>query len=83
MELPNSWNEMLFEPGKWGTGWNAFFGYANGTNRNELKGEVKPYEAADVEDESYPDGLTANLAIKKIKGTFFQRSAVLFGGRFF
>ncbi len=67
MELPNSWNEMLFEPGKWGTGWNAFFGYANGTNRNELKGETKPYESADVDDESYPDGLTANLAIKKLK----------------
>ncbi len=67
MELPNSWNEMLFDPGKWGTGWNAFFGYANGTNRNELKGETKPYERADVDDESYPDGLTANLAINKLK----------------
>ena len=67
MELPNSWNEMLFNPGKWGTGWNAFFGYANGTNRNELKGESKPYEGADVDDEGYPDGLTADLAMQKLK----------------
>jgi iduronate 2-sulfatase len=66
MELPESWNEMLFDPGKWGTGWNAFFGYADGSNRNELKGEVKPYENAVVDDENYPDGLTANLAIKKL-----------------
>lgn len=67
LELPHSWNEMLFNPGKWGTGWNAFFGYANGTNRNDLNKEVKPYEEADVSDEGYPDGLTANLAVKTMK----------------
>ncbi|MEJ7829668.1 MAG: sulfatase [Segetibacter sp.] len=66
-ELPDSWDEMLFDPGKWGTGWNAFFGYSDGSNRNELKGKVKPYESADVTDESYPDGLTANLAEQKLK----------------
>jgi arylsulfatase A-like enzyme len=31
-----------------------------------LKGEVKPYEAADVSDEGYPDGLTAKLAVQKL-----------------
>lgn len=67
LELPYSWNEMLFNPGKWGTGWNAFFGYANGNNRNTLKKEVKPYEEADVNDEGYPDGLTADLAVKTMK----------------
>ena len=67
MELPASWNEMLFDAGKWKTGWNAFFGYADGTNRNDLKGNTRPYEQADVEDDGYPDGLTANLAIKKLK----------------
>lgn len=66
LELPHSWNEMLFDNGKWGTGHNAFFGYADGTNRNTLKGQVKPYEAADVADEGYPDGLTAQLAVKKL-----------------
>ena len=67
IELPGSWDEMLFNPGKWGTAHNAFFGYADGTNRNSLKGQVRPYEYADGEDDIYPDGLTANLAIEKLK----------------
>ncbi len=67
LELPYSWNEMLFDAGKWGNGWNAFFGYANGTNRNTLNNQVKPYEEADVDDEGYPDGLTAALAVKKLQ----------------
>lgn len=66
-ELPLSWDEMLFNSDKWGTAHNAFFGYANGTNRNTLKKQVKPYEAANVSDEGYPDGLTAKLASEKIK----------------
>ncbi|WP_226332606.1 sulfatase [Echinicola marina] len=67
LELPHSWDEMLLDAGKWGTGHNAFFGYADGNNRNGMNKQVKPYESADVEDEGYPDGLTANLAIKKLK----------------
>lgn len=67
IELPYSWNEMLLDDKKWGSGHNAFFGYADGSNRNTLNGEVKPYEMADVPDSSYVDGLTANLAIKKLR----------------
>jgi len=66
-ELPYSWDEMIFDPGQWGNGWNAFFGYADGTNRQSRNKQVKPYECADVPDEGYPDGLTANLAVKKLK----------------
>lgn len=66
-ELPHSWDELLFDPGKWKNGWNAFFGYANGENRQSLKKQVKPYEAGEVDDEGYPDGLTTNLAISKLK----------------
>src|SRR5688572_28534532 len=58
---------MLLEPGKRGTGWNAFFDYAAGTNRNQLKDEVKPYETAEVADDGYPDGLTAQLAVQKLQ----------------
>ena len=65
-ELPHSWDEMLFNPAKWGTGWNAFFGYADGGNRQSLKGQVKPYEMGDVDDMGYPDGYTAELAVKKL-----------------
>ncbi|MBT3384969.1 MAG: sulfatase [Prolixibacteraceae bacterium] len=66
LELPHSWDEMLMDDEKWGSGHNAFFGYADGSNRHTHDKNVKPYEMADVEDESYPDGLTANLAIKKL-----------------
>lgn len=65
-ELPHSWNEMLFNPGKWGTGWNAFFGYSDGENRQSRNKQVKPYEMADVPDNGYPDGLIANQALEKI-----------------
>lgn len=58
---------MLFDAGKWETGWNAFFGYSDGSNRQNRNREVKPYECADVPDDGYPDGLTANLAVNKLK----------------
>ncbi len=66
LELPYSWDEMLFNPGKWGTGWNAFFGYADGSNRQSRNKQVKPYEKGNVDDTGYPDGLTAELALKKL-----------------
>ncbi|EPR67692.1 sulfatase [Cyclobacterium qasimii] len=66
-EMPFSWDEMLFDAGKWGNGWNAFFGYADGSNRQGKKKQVKPYEAGEVSDEGYPDGLSAQLAIKKLR----------------
>lgn len=66
-ELPHSWDEFVFDSGKWKTGWNAFFGYADGENRQSMKRQVKPYEAGNVDDDGYPDGLTANLALSKLK----------------
>jgi len=67
MELPHSWNEFLFNPGKWKDGWDAFFGYASGESRQTLKGKVPPYEKGNVDDIGYPDGLTAELAIAQLK----------------
>ncbi len=67
LEVPHSWDEMLFDHGKWGTGHNAFFGYADGSNRQSRNKQVKPYESADVDDEGYPDGLSAKLAVTKLK----------------
>jgi arylsulfatase A-like enzyme len=66
-ELPHSWDELVFDAGKWKTGWNAFFGYADGENRQSKKRQVKPYESGKVDDDGYVDGLTANLAIKKLR----------------
>lgn len=65
-ELPHSWDEMLLDYGKWGTGWNSFFGYADGENRQSMNKQVKPYEIADVTDTGYPDGLIAEQALDKL-----------------
>ncbi len=65
-ELPHSWDEFVFNSGKWKTGWNAFFGYANGENRQSMDRQVKPYECGEVDDDGYPDGLTTELALSKL-----------------
>ncbi|MBJ7882983.1 sulfatase [Gelidibacter salicanalis] len=82
-ELPYSWSELLFDSGKWGTGWNAFFGYANGENRQSLHNKVKPYEAGKVDDLGYPDGLTTQLAISKLKELKNQNKPFFLGVGFF
>lgn len=65
-ELPQSWSELVFNPAKWKTGWNAFFAYSNGENRQSMNRQVKPYEKGNVDDLGYPDGMTAELALKKL-----------------
>lgn len=67
LELPRSWDEMLLNDSKWKSGHNSFFGYADGSNRNSLNKEVRPYENADVPDTAYVDGLTTQLAIQKMQ----------------
>jgi choline-sulfatase len=83
LELPHSWDEMLFDAGKWGTGWNAFFGYADGSNRQSKNKQVKPYEQAEVPDQGYPDGLTANLAIDKLRELKQKNQPFFLGVGFF
>jgi arylsulfatase A-like enzyme len=82
-ELPHSWDELLFDHGKWGTGWNAFFGYADGENRQSMKKQVKPYEAGDVVDTGYVDGLTADMAIAKLKELKSRSQPFFMGVGFF
>jgi len=82
-ELPHSWDELLFNPGKWDTGWNAFFAYADGENRQSLKKQVKPYEAGEVDDEGYPDGLTTQLAISKLRELKDKQQPFFMGVGFF
>ncbi len=82
-ELPHSWDELVFDSGKWGTGWNAFFGYADGENRQSLNKQVKPYEMGNVDDTGYPDGLTAKLAVKKLKELSVRGKPFFLGVGFF
>lgn len=78
-EMPYSWDEFLFDADKWGTGWNAFFGYADGSNRQSKNRQVPPYEMADVQDRGYPDGVTADLAVNKL-GELADRGEPFFLG---
>jgi len=82
-ELPYSWDERPYDAGKWGTGWNAFFGYADGENRQSMKRQVKPYEAGEVEDDGYPDGLTTNLALTKLRELEQQSKPFFLGVGYF
>ncbi|MEC7068722.1 MAG: sulfatase [Bacteroidota bacterium] len=82
-EMPHSWDRFVFNPGKWKTGWNAFFAYANGENRQSLNGLVKPYESADVTDEGYPDGLILKSALKELRKLKAQQKPFLLGVGFF
>ena len=82
-ELPYSWDELHFDPGKWGTGWNAFFGYADGSNRQSREKMVYPYEKGDVDDNGYPDGLTRDLAIEKLRYLVHKDQPFFLGLGFF
>lgn len=82
-EMPHSWDEFHFNPGQWQTGWNAFFGYTEGKDRNTLKGMVKPYECGDVDDKGYADGLTAELAVQKLQELSKSDQPFLLGVGFF
>lgn len=82
-ELPQSWDELTFNSGKWGTGWNAFFGYANGKNRQSMNKQVKPYERGEVDDFGYVDGLTAQLAVEKLNDLAKQDQPFFLGVGFF
>ncbi len=83
LEMPHSWDEFHLNYEKWGTGWNAFFGYADGTNRQGKNRQVKPYENADVDDRAYPDGLSAELAVEKLGELSMQDKPFVLATGFF
>ncbi len=78
-EVPYSWSESYAPVGEWKDPWGAFFSYAGGKSRlygynRGNNSEMPPYEAADVSDTGYADGLNAEEAIKqlnKLKDTTF------------
>ncbi|MCB0684940.1 MAG: sulfatase [Saprospiraceae bacterium] len=82
-ELPYSWDEFLFDAGKWRTGWNAFFGYVDGENRQSRRKLVKPYERGNTTDKGYPDGLTTSLALTKLEELKERKQPFFLGVGFF
>jgi arylsulfatase A-like enzyme len=85
LEMPLSWSEVLpwseieGSDRKWGSGWNAFFGYADGSNRNANRGRTPAFEHADVPDDGYPDGRIADAAIRKLGELKGQRFMLAVG----
>ncbi|MEX0882160.1 MAG: sulfatase, partial [Cyclobacteriaceae bacterium] len=79
-EVPYSSNQSYAPVGEWNEPWSAFFSYAGGRARTSYYNRptnrtLSPYEAADVDDEGYADGLNADEAIKQLRelkdSTFF------------
>lgn len=64
-EVPFAWSRLATPYGKWKYGWGAFFGYADGRGRT-FHPHPTPTEAADVDDDGYPDGLLAAAAVKEL-----------------
>lgn len=64
VELPFAWDEIRTPAGKWKTGWDAFFAYADGSTR--IPGNTPATERADVPDDGYPDALIADAAIEEL-----------------
>jgi arylsulfatase A-like enzyme len=71
-QIPFSWDTTFTAVGKWDTPWRAFFAYSNGDAHNTamkigMETPHIPYEAGDVDDEGYPDGLNALEAIRQLQ----------------
>jgi iduronate 2-sulfatase len=72
-EVPYAWNRTYAPVGEWRDPWRAFFAYAGGKAKQYGYGrgndthKLYPFEAADVPDSGYPDGLNAEEAIRQLE----------------
>jgi len=72
-QIPFSWDLAMGPSGPWQDPWRAFFAYAHGRAYNAIIRWVKnepprlPFEAADVSDEGYADGLIARLGVEQLR----------------
>lgn len=71
IDMPDSWDLAYAPTGDWGTPWGAFFAYDKGRIRAYGNGEddrtMPAFEAADVPDTGYADGLNAEEAVKQLR----------------
>jgi arylsulfatase A-like enzyme len=82
-EIPGAWDISKAPTAQWGTEQNGFFGYADGTNRNDLMKNTPPFEAGDVDDMGYPDGHTAAMAVDQIESLSGQDKPFLLAVGFY
>ncbi|MCG8311221.1 MAG: sulfatase [Cytophagales bacterium] len=71
-EVPYSWDTAYAPAGEWKDPWGAFFSYTGGKTRlygydrgNDT--DLPPFEAAEVTDTGYADGLNAEEAVKQLR----------------
>jgi arylsulfatase A-like enzyme len=66
VEMPFSWDEIIFGPDKWGARINSLFNYADGSGRTS--GVSPAYEiGTNRVDESYLDGQMAKAAVARLQ----------------
>ena len=65
IEVIDGWQTFNTPHGQWKNAEASFFGYAGGVTRQP--GKSPPMEAADVDDQGYPDGLIAEAAVEQLK----------------
>jgi arylsulfatase A-like enzyme len=89
-QVPFSWDLSYAPVGPWRTPWRAFFGFAGGQAYNkaslppsERDAPRLPYEAADVPDEGYPDGLNALEAVRQLRDLKERKQPFLLGVGFY
>ncbi|MFT5124756.1 MAG: arylsulfatase A-like enzyme [Kiritimatiellia bacterium] len=85
-EMPFSWDEYSMPLGKWGTGWDTFFAYADGTSRTQRQKEKRPWppmEMHDGDDKSYPDGWIAEAAVARLAELKAQEKPFFYAVGFF
>ena len=71
-QIPFSWDTTYTAVGQWETPWRSFFAYSDGEAHNTamkigMETPRIPYEAGDVNDEGYTDGLNALETIKQLR----------------
>ena len=71
-QVPYSWDRSYTPVGSWKSPWGAFFSYDKGRFRafgwdDEDNVNMPAYEAADVNDTGYADGLNAEEAMKQLR----------------
>lgn len=83
LEMPDSWDTVWGPTAKWGTAWNAFFAYADGSNRNTKQKQVAPTEFVAESDNDLPDGLIAQRAVEELQKLKDQKSPFFLSVGFF
>ncbi|MFP6907354.1 MAG: sulfatase [Verrucomicrobiota bacterium] len=86
LEMPFSWDDTAMPLGRWVTGWDTFFAYADGTSRTQRQKNKTPWPPVEMhegDDKSYPDGWIAEAAVAKLKALKAREKPFFYAVGFF